>query len=320
MLQTAAATTTNHPLLAVIDTASQISQSVFLAESGVTGLVLLGSTGEAIHLSRSERFDVVKSVKDGLIAAGYPHFPIMAGVLVDGVEEARQWLIDLICAGASYGLVLIPGYFGGATSQEGIIRWVEAVVKDSPLPVVLYNYPGVTNGVVVAPETYRRLARLFNVVGVKMSHANSSHHLQVSLDPEIDHSKFKVYSGLRQHSAGITLFKCSGVVDGLAAFYPKTCIRLSQLAQDLSGSSGQDSSVQALLFEMQKLQYAVCRGCEFISKYGVIGMKEMGSRVTGFGDAKVGRAPLLGGLSDEQWKEGMDVYLKYIEETENELQ
>lgn len=73
------------------------------------------------------------------------------------------------------------------------------------------------------------------------------------------------------------------------------------------------------LKEMQKLQYAVCRGCEFIGKYGVIGMKEMGTRITGFGVAEVGRAPLLGSLSDAQWKEGMDVYLKYIEATEKEL-
>lgn len=92
----------------------------------------------------------------------------MAGVLVDGVEEARQWLVDSKEAGADYGLVLVPGYFGAATSQEGVVRWFEAVTKDSPLPIVLYNYPGVTNGVQVAPETYRKLAKLPNVVGVKM--------------------------------------------------------------------------------------------------------------------------------------------------------
>lgn len=154
--------------LATVDTESQIAQSIFLAKSGVAGLVLLGSTGEAIHLSRSERINVIKSVKDGLIKAGYPSFPIMAGVLVDGVEEARQWLVDSKEAGADYGLVLVPGYFGAATSQEGIVRWFEAVTKDSPLPIVLYNYPGVTNGVQVAPETYRKLAKLPNAVGVKM--------------------------------------------------------------------------------------------------------------------------------------------------------
>ena len=85
-----------------------------------------------------------------------------------------------------------------------------------------YNYPGVTNGVMITPETYRILAQHPNIVGCKMSHAVVSWHNQVSLDPKIDHNKFKVYSGLGQQLGPIVFFDAAGVIDGLAAVYPKT--------------------------------------------------------------------------------------------------
>ena len=95
----------------------------------------------------------------------------MAGVLTNGgIEETVQWLDDYAEAGAEYGLVLVPGYFGSAgTSQEGIVRWFEEVIEKSKMQsIVVYNYPGVTNGVVLEPEGYRKLARNGRVVGCKM--------------------------------------------------------------------------------------------------------------------------------------------------------
>lgn len=73
----------------------------------------------------------------------------------------------------------------------------------------------------VTPETYRILAQHPNIVGCKMSHAVVSWHNQVSLDPKIDHNKFRVYSGLGQQLGPIVIFDAAGVIDGLAAIYPR---------------------------------------------------------------------------------------------------
>src|SRR5262245_59165932 len=94
-----------------------------------------------------------------------------------------------------------------------------------------YNYPGVTNNVIITPETYRILAQPSNIVGCKMSHGNVSYHVQVSLHTEIDHKKFKVYSGFGQQLGPIVLFDAAGVIDGLAAIYPKTVSLLMKLAE-----------------------------------------------------------------------------------------
>ncbi|KAL2263971.1 hypothetical protein VTK26DRAFT_3965 [Humicola hyalothermophila] len=158
------------PCEPALDIPTQIAHSVFLARAGITGIVLLGSTGEAVHLSRRERSNLVSSVRKGLTEAGLPaDYPLMAGVLTSGgLEETLEWLDDYARAGAQWGLVLVPGYFGPAVGQDGIVEWFAAVADRSPIPVLVYQYPGVTNNVQVLPETYRRLAAHDRIVGCKM--------------------------------------------------------------------------------------------------------------------------------------------------------
>jgi 2-keto-3-deoxy-L-rhamnonate aldolase len=120
-----------------IDVATQASHSVYLAESGITGLVLMGSTGEAIHMSSAERVDLISGVRKALDEAGYKDYPIMAGVLVNSVDETLEWLRDAQQAGAQWGLVLAPGYFGGAVTQDNLVEWFSLVADNSPLPILL---------------------------------------------------------------------------------------------------------------------------------------------------------------------------------------
>jgi len=294
-----------------VDVQTQVEHSVFLAKNGVRGLVLLGSTGEAIHMSRQERIDLVTGVRKGLHEAGFEHYPIMAGTLINSVDETLEWLEDFKKAGAQWGLVLAPGYFGAAASQEGIREWYTIVADKSPLPVLIYNYPGVTNGVMVTPETYRILAQHPNIVGCKMSHAVVSWHNQVSLDPKIDHNKFRVYSGLGQQLGPIVIFDAAGVIDGLAAIYPKTVCSLMKLAETRPIT---DENLK----KMKELQYTVSTAEEFIGKYGIVGIKEAVKRVTGFGTMEGGRLPLKGKLPDGEWEKWSETWER-IQKMENSL-
>ena len=163
------ASASSKSLQAPVDTESQIAHSLFLARAGITGLTLLGSTGEAVHLSRQERSALISAVRKALDKAGFYDYPIMAGVLTNGeLDDTLQWLDDYAKAGAQWGLVLAPGYFGPAVPQEGLVEWFTAVADRSPIPILVYNYPGVSNGVQVLPETYRALAQHPRIVGCKM--------------------------------------------------------------------------------------------------------------------------------------------------------
>ncbi|KAI5927722.1 hypothetical protein F4810DRAFT_278938 [Camillea tinctor] len=281
---------------AEVDVATQSEHSIFLAKNGVHGLVLLGSTGEAIHLSRSERRDLISGVRKSLDNAGFPDYPIMAGVLVNAVDEALEWIQDSKEAGAQWGLVLAPGYFGGAASQAGIIEWYTAVADKSPLPILIYNYPGVSNGLMVTPETYEKLAQHPNIVGCKMSHGNVSYHVQVSTSPKIDSTKFRVFSGFGQQLGPIVVFNAAGVIDGLAAIYPSTVVRLF----DVVNKRPLDEEA---IKEARVLQHRVSSAEEFIGRWGVLGIREAIYHVTGLGTLEGGRAPLRGKIPDGAWAE-----------------
>ncbi|EFQ89167.1 hypothetical protein CFE70_002724 [Pyrenophora teres f. teres 0-1] len=303
----------SNSLQAAVDIQTQIEHSVFLAKNGVRGLVLLGSTGEAIHMSRQERINLVSGVRKGLDEAGFKDYPIIAGTLINSVDETLEWLEDFKKAGAQWGLVLAPGYFGAAASQEGIREWYTIVADKSPLPILIYNYPGVTNGVMVTPETYRILAQHPNIVGCKMSHAVVSWHNQVSLDPKIDHAKFRVYSGLGQQLGPIVIFDAAGVIDGLAAIYPKTVCSLMKLAETRPIS---DENLK----RMKELQYTVSTTEEFIGKYGIVGIKEAVKRVTGFGTMEGGRLPIKGKLPEGEWEKWSETWerIQKMEDSLNE--
>ena len=127
----------SNALQAKVDVKTQIKHSIHLAKNGIRGLVLLGSTGEAIHLSRSERFELVSGVRKGLDDAEFPGYPVMAGVLVNSVDEVLEWLDDFARAGAHWGLVLAPGYFGLAANQENLKEWYTVVADNSPIPILM---------------------------------------------------------------------------------------------------------------------------------------------------------------------------------------
>ncbi|KAF2244879.1 aldolase [Trematosphaeria pertusa] len=295
-----------------IDVDTQIAHSVYLAKNGVRGLVLLGSTGEAIHMSKQERFDMVSGVRKGLNDAGFPDYPIMAGVLVNSIDETLEWLEDFKKAGAQWGLVLAPGYFGAAANQDNIREWYTIVADRSPIPILVYNYPGVTNNIMVTPESYRILAQHKNIVGCKMSHGNVSYHVQVSLDPEIDHNKFRVYSGFGQQLGPIVLFDAAGVIDGLAAIYPRTVSLLMKLCE-------RRPVTDETLKKIKELQYTVSSAEEYVVNGGIVGIKEAVKRVLGMGTMEGGRLPLKGKLPDGVWEKWDKGVLARIQKTEDSI-
>lgn len=130
-----------------------------------------------------------------------------------------------------------------------------------------------------------------------MSHGNVSHHVQVSLHPKIDHSSFRVFSGFGQQLGPIVVFDAGGVIDGLAAIFPKTVSRLFALASTRPLD-------EPTLQEVRRLQWKVSAAEEFIVKNGILGIREGIYKVLGFGHLAGGRLPLRGSMAVgvyEQW-------------------
>jgi 2-keto-3-deoxy-L-rhamnonate aldolase len=120
-----------------LDLDAQAKHALHLARCGIKGLVMLGSTGEAIHLTNAERALALSHVKAELDKAGFPNYPIIAGTATQSIEEVVDQLIAARAAGAQWGLVLAPGYFAPVVSQEGLVEWYKAVADLSPIPIMM---------------------------------------------------------------------------------------------------------------------------------------------------------------------------------------
>ncbi len=138
-----------------------------------------------------------------------------------------------------------------------------------------------------------------------------SHHIQLSLNPKIDHATFRVFSGFGQQLGPIVTFNAAGVVDGLAAIFPKTISRLFSL-------SSQRPLTEDTLEEVRRLQWKVSTAEEFIVKNGILGIREGIYRVLGYGHLAGGRVPLKGTTAPGTYEQWTGVFDAMLEE-ENKL-
>jgi 2-keto-3-deoxy-L-rhamnonate aldolase len=146
-----------------------------------------------------------------------------------------------------------------------------------------------------------KLAQLPNIVGCKLSHGNLDDHTLIALSPRIDHSRFRVYTGLGQQLLGVLNVGGSGAIDGLANIFPRSMVNLYQLFQARE-HAGEEKASQ-LAQQMRELQYKICRGEKLVAKWGVTGIREAVARVLGYGQNDGGRWPLKGGFpaGDAEW-------------------
>lgn len=128
---------TYDPINPPLDLETQTKHSLFLLNAGIRGLVILGSTGEAIHITSKERNELIRSQRQEMDKAGFQDRPVIAGTATQNIEDTLQQLHDAKDAGAAYGMVLSPGYFASAASQQGVARWYEAVADKSPIPIMM---------------------------------------------------------------------------------------------------------------------------------------------------------------------------------------
>jgi 2-keto-3-deoxy-L-rhamnonate aldolase len=120
-----------------VDIDTQAAHAVYLAKSGIKGLVVFGSTGEAVHIHPRNRRAILQGLRDALASAGFPNYPLIAGTATASIEETLEQLADAKDAGAQWAMVLAPGYNAAVTPQDGLVRWFTAVADKSPMPVLV---------------------------------------------------------------------------------------------------------------------------------------------------------------------------------------
>lgn len=98
-----------------------------LITSGVRGLVILGTNGEAAHLMRDEKIAVMRHAKS-VVDDEKSNAVIIAGCSATSVRETMCLIQDAEGAGAEYALVLVPSYWPGAMTKPVIESFFTQVI------------------------------------------------------------------------------------------------------------------------------------------------------------------------------------------------
>lgn len=146
--------------------------AVRLAKAGLVGLVTMGSNGEAVHLTREEKSAVTRASREALDEAGFKDVPVIAGASENSIQLAVSLCKDAAEAGAEYALVLPPSYYKAQSSDALIFEFYTALAEKSPVPIIIYNYPGAVSGVDLDSDFMIKLVEATNgkICGAKFTY------------------------------------------------------------------------------------------------------------------------------------------------------
>jgi len=129
------------------------------------GIVVLGSTGEAILLSDDERREALKTARD----AAANEKVLVAGTGIESAIETLRLTEYSYDIGYDVAMVRTPHYYKGQMADpQNMLAFYRFVCDRSPLPVIIYNFPQAT-GYDIPAELVIELAEHPNLIGIKES-------------------------------------------------------------------------------------------------------------------------------------------------------
>lgn len=135
------------------------------SRSPVAGLVVQGSTGEAILLSDQERRDVLKAAME----AAAPNKVMIAGTGIESAIETLRLTEYAAKLGYDAAMVRTPHYYKSQINRpQNMLAFYRTVADRSPLPIIIYNFPQAT-GYDMPAEVVIQLAEHSNIIAIKES-------------------------------------------------------------------------------------------------------------------------------------------------------
>lgn len=192
----------------------------FNIDNGVDYLVVQGTTGESVTLSKEERIATYEFIVD-LVKGKVPLVLGIGGNNTEKLLEELHWFdlshVDAILSAS-------PSY--NKPSQEGIIAHYEAFAKEAPKPVILYNVPGRTGSNMHASTTLY-LAKNDNIIAIKEASGNLDQVGQIIKQKPDD---FLVISGDDALALPIIALGGAGVISVISNAFPGKFSTMVKLA------------------------------------------------------------------------------------------
>lgn len=227
-----------------------------LITGGVSGLFIIGTTGEGPSLSyrlRREHIDHTCKFSKGRV-------PVLVGITDTAFVESVNIAKHAAEAGAD-ALVAAPPYYL-PEGQPELLEYIHHLLPELPLPFYLYNMPSLTK-VSFEVDTVRALLDDPRIAGIKDSSGNMTyfHRLCRQL---VDRPDWTVLMGPEELLLDAVLAGGHGGVNGGANLFPQLYVALHRAAQ--SGDMARARTLHALVMDVSTNLYQVGRHSSAIIK------------------------------------------------------
>lgn len=160
-----------------------------------------------------EKEGIIRAVRKTLDDSNLQSTPIIAGIGGQCLQESLTLARSAHKAGAFCGIALSPSFFSMYVFRPSIDRahqsrhmsdavleaYFRELADKSPMPIMIYNFPGVTNGINLSSSLLHRLSSHPNIIGTKLT-CNTVSKIQY-LHPKVIGNEFHVLSEYPRESS-----------------------------------------------------------------------------------------------------------------------
>lgn len=216
-----------------------------VVEGGVSGVFVLGTTGESQSLGFSLREEMISRTAEIL----KERVPLLVGISDTSISDSIR-LSKTAEANGAYAVVSAPPYYF-ASAQPELIDFYENLIHQLGLPIFLYNMPTHTK-VSFAPSSIKKLAEHEKVIGFKDSSANGGYFQSVMYEMR-NRKDFSIFVGPEEMTGEVVLMGASGGVNGGANMFPKLYVAMYNAAKE--GNIERVRELQKLIMQVSTTIY-----------------------------------------------------------------
>lgn len=202
-----------------IDFKSLEKLSDHLINGGVSGIFLMGTTGEGTSIS----YDLKKQLIKYSVKYINHRVPVFVSITDCCIEESLKLANYAKECGASYLVAALPFYFG--LTQQEIVNYYTFIADNAPLPVFIYNIPAQTK-LMISVESVKMLANHPNIIGMKDSSGNGTYFNTLLAEVKGINPDFSIFVGPDEMLASTMLLGGNGGVNSGSNIFPELYVNL----------------------------------------------------------------------------------------------
>jgi 4-hydroxy-tetrahydrodipicolinate synthase len=226
-----------------VDEASLRNLIKWHLQEGTHGILVLGTTGEAVTVDLEER----KRVMEIALEEAKGEVPLIVGTGTNDTQKVLKYTKLAEEMGFDAALIVTPYY--NKPTQNGLYEHYSYIAKNTNIPIILYNVPGRTS-VNLLPETTAKLSQIKNIVAIKEACGDIKQVTELLLKCPKD---FTILSGDDFTAYATVMLGGKGVISVAANVMPREMSQLMESA--LNGDVAKAQELNLKLYPLYKAMF-----------------------------------------------------------------